>query len=401
MIRSGLRPGPVRALAIATLAALALAAGAAAQDSIEAAKRRELEAIQQQAREKRQAAQRLKGVESKEITRLRRTERDLNMTRRRLRNLQTRQKRLDRQLDQTRTDLERSILTLQNQRSRLSKRLRNVYKSGAARDMEFLLSTRSFGQLLARWDYLVMVAEQDRILLEGVRNQKEMVEADKARLESNLTELERNSNRTDAENRRLNSLRSERAGMVRTIQTQRQAFEAAAAELERTAQSIRRLLAQLERKRKEEADRARQQGRQPEPYTGDFARAQGQLDWPVRGDIVGRFGNEKSKWGTVEPNNGIDIATSIGTPVRAVAKGRVDYTSEDFEAYGQMVILNHGSGYYTLYAHLSDITVAVGAEVAAGQTIGRSGDTGSLKGPVLHFEVRQGGAAVNPENWLR
>lgn len=392
----------LRRAAPALAAALLVAVPLGAQDSLESAKRRELEAIQQQAREKRAAATQLKVTENKELSRLKRTEKELNLTRRRLRALQARRRNLDQQLDVTRTNLERSILTLQSQRERLAKRLRNVYKSGAARDLEFLLSTRSFGNLLARWDYLVMIAEQDRILLEGVRNQKEMVEADKMRLESNLTDIDRNARRTSAETSRLGVLREQRAGNVRTIQSQREAFEAAAAELERTARSIQRLLAQLERKRKEEADRARQQGRQPEPYTGDFGRAQGQLDWPVRGDIVGHYGPEKHpKWGTIVPNNGIDIAAPIGTPVKAVAKGRVDYTSEDFEAYGQMVILNHGDGYYTLYAHLSEIGVSVGQEVTPGQVIGRSGDTGSLKGAVLHFEVRKGGASVDPESWLR
>jgi len=396
----------VPARGLAALLALGLVAGLAlplaAQDSLEAVKRKELEEIQRAAREKRQQAGALKASENKELSRLKRTEKELNITRRRLRALQSRQQNLDQQLGQTRTSLERSVLSLQNQRQRLARRLRNVYKSGAARDLEFLLSTRSFANLLARWDYLVMVAEQDRILLEGVRNQKEMVEADQARLESNLTEIERNARRTTDESTRLGRLRNERAGTVRNIQNQREAFEAAAAELERTARSIQRLLAELERKRKAEAERAKQQGRQPEPYTGDFAKAQGQLDWPVRGDIVGHYGPEKHpKWGTVVPNNGIDIAAPIGTAVRAVAKGRVDYVSEDFESYGQMVILNHGDGYYTLYAHLSEISVSVGQEVAPGQGIGRSGDTGSLKGPVLHFEVRKGGASVNPESWLR
>lgn len=398
------RRGPfVRALA-AVLAAgigLGIAAPLAAQDSLEAAKRRELEEITRKARENREQAGKLRVTENRQLSQLKRTEKELNGTRRRLRALQARRQNLDQQLDVTRTDLERSILSLQDKRQRLARRLRNVYKSGAARDLEFLLSTRSFGNLLARWDYLVMVAEQDRILLEGVRAQKEEVEATQERLQSNLTEIERNARRTTGESQRLDRLRTQRATTVRSIQNQRAAFEAAAAELERTARSIQRLLAELERKRRAEAEKAKAQGRQPEPYTGDFAKAQGQLDWPVRGDIVGHYGPEKSKWGTVVPNNGIDISAPIGTPVRAVAKGRVDYVSEDFESYGQMVILNHGDGYYTLYAHLSEIAVAVGQEIPAGTSIGRSGDTGSLKGAVLHFEVRKGGASIDPESWLR
>ncbi len=404
--RAALRHPRARAAlagAIAALLAAALAVGPlSAQDSLEMAKRRELEQIQRQARETREAASRLKGQENKELVRLRRTERDLNLTRRRLRLLQGRRQQLDQQLDATRTDLQRSILTLQSQRARLARRLRDVYKSGSARELEFLLSTRSFGQLLARWDYLVMVAEQDRILLEAVENQKASVEAAKTRLETNLTDIDRNAKRTTAENRRLDKLRVQRATTVQTIQTQRQSFEAAAAELERTARSIQRLLTVLERKRKAEADRDRAQGRTPEPYTGDFAKAQGRLDWPLRGEIIGHYGPERHpKWGTVVPNNGVDIAASIGTPVRAVAKGRVDYTSEDYESYGQMIILNHGDGYYTLYAHLSEISVTVGQEVAPGQQIGRSGDSGSLKGPELHFEVRKGGASLDPQGWLK
>jgi septal ring factor EnvC (AmiA/AmiB activator) len=401
----GRRPGAsafARGLLVIVALAMLLPGPLAAQDSLEQAKRNELEQIQKQARESREAAKRLKGQENTELVRLRRTERDLNMTRRRLRALKGRRSSLDQQLDATRTNLERSILTLGAQRARLARRLRNAYKSGAARELEFLLSTRSFGQLLARWDYLVMVAEQDRILLEEVQGQKQAVEADKVRLESNLTEIERNAKRTSAENQRLDRLRDQHATTVRTIQTQRQAYEAAAAELERTARSIQRLLAQLERKRQEEATRARSQGRTPEPYTGDFAKAQGRLEWPLQGELIGHFGPEKHpKWGTIVPNNGVDIAAAIGTPVHSVAKGRVDYTSEDYEAYGQMVILNHGDGYYTLYAHLSNIAVSVGAEVAPGQVIGHSGDTGSLKGPCLHFEVRKGGASLDPEGWLK
>jgi len=387
----------------AALAALLVAAAPLhGQDSLEMAKRRELELIQRQARESREAALRLKGQESKETTKLRRTEKELNMTRRRLRNLQSRRSQLDQQLDVTRTNLQRSELTLQAQRVRLAARLRSIYKSGAARDLEFLLSTQSFGQLLARWDYLVMVAEQDRILLEEVQTQKEMVQADKLRLETNLVDIDRNAKKTNTETQRLAELRTERESSVHTIQTQRQAYEAAAAELERTAHSIQRLLNQLEKRRRDEADRARSSGRTPEPYTGDFDRAQGKLDWPLRGNVVGHYGPEKHpKWGTVVPNNGVDIEAAIGTPVHAVARGRVDYTSDDFEAYGMMVILNHGDGYYTLYAHLSEINVSVGQEVISGATIGKSGDTGSLKGPVLHFEVRKGGASLDPEGWLK
>jgi septal ring factor EnvC (AmiA/AmiB activator) len=389
-------------VALLLAAGLVLAAGAAAQDSVETAQRRELERVQREAAAKREAAKRLLGQENRELSSLRRTDRKLNVTRRRLRALQQRQASLGRELETTRESLERNLRTLAQQKARLARRLRSLYKYGPDHQLEFLLSTQSFARLLARWDFLVMVAEQDRTMVEDVLAQKELVEAEKRRLTLNLDEIGRTAKRTDRESAKLASLRQQKATEVKSIQNQRQAYEAAAAELERTAASIRRLLAQLERKRREEADRARQQGRAVAPYSGDFARGQGGLDWPVTGEIVGRFGTEKHpKWGTVTMNNGIDIATPIGTGVRAVAKGRVDYVSDDFASYGQIVILNHGDGYYTLYGHLSSISVAVGQEVAPGQVVGRSGDTGSLKGPILHFEVRQGAQSLDPESWLR
>jgi len=107
------------------------------------------------------------------------------------------------------------------------------------------------------------------------------------------------------------------------------------------------------------------------------------------------------RFGTQVRNDGIDISVPVGTPVRAVAKGRVDFANDDYEGVGGMVVLNHGDGYYTIYSHLSDVNVSTGTEVQAGVVIGPSGETGSLKGPVLHFEVRKGSSPLNPESWLR
>jgi septal ring factor EnvC (AmiA/AmiB activator) len=398
------RPAALLPLAAAWLL-LAPAVALGQIDSLEMNKRRELEEIQRQARETREAAQRLKTQETSEIGRLRRTERDLGSTQRRLRNLNRRQDELDENLLETRVRLDRSQQALEKQRRLLGRRLRNLYKFGPGGEVEFLLSTASFAQLLARWDFLVRIARQDQELLDALEQRRTDVEANAQRLTATIDQVERNLGVTERERRRLASLRVERQQTVGRIQTQRKAYESAAAELEKTARSIQRLLAQLERQRKAEEEarkRGEAPGRQPAPYTGDFARGQGALDWPVQGDLIGRFGPEEHpRFKTKTMNNGVDISAPIGTTVRSVAKGRVDFTSEDYGTYGQLVILNHGDGYYTLYAHLSEILVRVGNEVQSGQTIGRVGDTGSLKGNVLHFEVRRGATALDPEDWLR
>lgn len=385
-----------------TLAPLASVAPVRAQDSLETAKKRELDEIRRQANEKRKAAAALKPRETRALGELRRTEKQLTASRRRLLALQQRQKALGAQLEVTRANLDRSIRELENQRDLLRRRLRMMYMFGPAREMEYLLSTKSFAQLMTRWDFLNMVAEQDRMLLDGVRMRKEEVEANKAQLEDNIGQVVTTAQKTTKESTQLASLRTQKAKTVASIQTQRQQYEAAAAELERTARRIQSLLASLERKRREESDRARSEGRNPQPYSGDFAKGQGQLDWPVRGELVGRFGIETHpRFGTQIHNDGIDIAAPIGTSVRSVGKGRVDFANDDYEGMGGMIVLNHGDGYFTLYGHLDAVLVSNGQEVLPGAVIGRVGDGGSLKGPILHFEVRKGSAPLNPENWLR
>jgi len=394
------------ARAAGVLLALALVVGGgvarAQQDSLEAQKRRELEALSQQAREKRAQAGALKGQETRALGDLKRTERELSATRKRLKTLRVRRERLDGQLELTRANLERSVATLTSKRDQLARRLRHIYMEGPARELEFLVSTRSFAGLMMRWDFLQMVAEQDRLLLESVETEKDRVEANKRRLETNLQEVSANAQRTTKESTKLTSLRQTRANTVQQIQSKREEYEAAAAELERSARAVAALLARLERSRQAEATRARGEGRNPQPYSGDFARGQGQLDWPAQGSIVGHMGLETHpRFGTQVRNDGIDIAVPVGTSVRAVAKGRVDFANDDYEGVGGMIVLNHGDGYYTIYSHLSDVSVSTGSEVSAGTVIGHSGETGSLKGPVLHFEVRKGATPLNPESWLR
>jgi septal ring factor EnvC (AmiA/AmiB activator) len=408
------RLAPAATLVAALLAAAAVHAQLPGADSasshareqqlrLETTKRRELEEINQQARESRKEADRLKGRETQALGQLRRTQREVNLTRRRLRALQNRRNALGQELGVTRQTLEQTLLVLQQQKAKLARRLRGMYKAGAGRDLEFLLSTDSFAQLLARWDFIVMIAEQDRLLLEDIEGKKEQVQAAQQRLELNLGEIRSNEQQVATQNRRLGRLASQRERQVTEIRTQRKTYEAAAAELEKTAKDIQRLLARLEREREAEDRRRRAGGRAPEPYTGDFARGRKQLDWPVEGTVVGRFGPERHpRFGTTTLNNGIDIAAATGTPVHAVARGRVDFTNDDFAAFGQVIVVNHGSGYYTLYGHLSEILVRQGQEVTPGQTIGRVGASGtSLKGTVLHFEVRNGGSALDPEDWLK
>jgi murein DD-endopeptidase MepM/ murein hydrolase activator NlpD len=136
------------------------------------------------------------------------------------------------------------------------------------------------------------------------------------------------------------------------------------------------------------------------PPSGEFAAMKGRLLWPVVGKITRGFGKHTHpKYGTVTMNNGIDIQAPAGAPIVAVATGVVEFV-DWIDAFGKCVILNHGGGYYTLYAHVASTNVSQGQKVGRGQAIAEVGDTGSLEGYVCHFEVRMGRRALNPTEWL-
>jgi murein DD-endopeptidase MepM/ murein hydrolase activator NlpD len=106
------------------------------------------------------------------------------------------------------------------------------------------------------------------------------------------------------------------------------------------------------------------------------------------------------KYNTTTKNNGIDINGRYGDNVFAVAPGKVAY-ADRFMGYGNLVLIDHLDGYYSLYGHLSEILVRVGDEVSVGRIIGRVGESGSLSGPMLHFELRKNGKPVDPVAYLK
>jgi murein DD-endopeptidase MepM/ murein hydrolase activator NlpD len=121
---------------------------------------------------------------------------------------------------------------------------------------------------------------------------------------------------------------------------------------------------------------------------------------PVEGRIVRQFGRFKHpEFGTVTFNTGLDIESRTGSPVRAVARGKVEYASA-LPGYGNCIIINHGGGYYTLYAHTSRIFVDQGQSVEAGHVIAETG-AGAASAPTpLHFEIRKSKKALDPGEWL-
>ncbi len=133
----------------------------------------------------------------------------------------------------------------------------------------------------------------------------------------------------------------------------------------------------------------------------DFFAFKGVLAMPAKGSIISRYGPAKNDdEGTFIFQNGIDIKVDRGEPIRSVFSGKILY-AEWLKGYGNLIIINHGNSYYTLYAHVEEFFKKKGELVAASEVIATAGDTGSIKGPCLHFEIRHHGKSLNPLKWLK
>ena len=234
-----------------------------------------------------------------------------------------------------------------------------------------------FDRILSRDAALVAAARQARAEREAARAAQETVTANLAALA-----IEAEERKASAEARR-----EERRTLLSALRTARSFHERAASEISAQAGKLGELVSALPPR----------SGGTPASH---FAERRGRLPRPADGAITVGFGRVVNpKFNTVTVQNGIDIAAPAGAPVRAVAPGRVVHAGW-FRGYGNLVIVDHGAGYHTLVAHLGTMRTAMGEDVEGGDVLGTVGDSGSLKGPYLYFEVRERGRPVDPRPWL-
>ena len=378
---------------IALAALLPLAALAQGLDDQEG----ELKEVRRKLAEARERTQELKGQEQSVLEQLERTADEVNLTRQVLAALRAKEnrvnddiKRLDGQLLVTESSLVRQEAIMQT-------RLREIYKRGTVYEWEYLISERSLAEIARRYKYLGLVAQQDHRLYASITEKKAVIVRDKADRESKLQTLAEVRGETEREMVNLKDDEARQKKLLDKVRKEKKSKETLVKELQASAKKLQKLIEELERRRKQElASRA---SYKPLPGTTYLEKNQGSLDWPCDGTLYSDFGLKKhNKYNTYIQNNGIDIMSHPGAQVRAVANGRVVY-ADRFLGYGNVILLDHQSGYYTLYGNLAEMLLAVGSTVANNQVIGTVG--GNVDGPIMHFEVRKGGKPVDPREWLK
>ncbi len=304
------------------------------------------------------------------------------------------------QIDSTQKALQQAEKRLQTLRQLYARRAVYAYKYGRQNRWESLLTARSLNQALLRLKYLKQIARHDEALMRLIRKKKAHIKTIQDQLQQALEQKSSVLNALKKQERMYWARKREKQRLLRKLKRSRRAYATLLKQKEQQRSRLLDVIAALERDRKTRKVTVPPRNAPPNFKFQGLAKLKGHLPWPVRGKIITHFGREvdpRSK--TVTNNIYVEIKAKEGTPVRCVSPGVVRVITYIL-GYGNMVFVDHGKGYYTIYAHLSEIDVQKNSFVDRGQIIGKVGDSGYF-GPVrLRFSVVTPRGIRNPERWL-
>jgi septal ring factor EnvC (AmiA/AmiB activator) len=266
----------------------------------------------------------------------------------------------------------------------------SLYKLGRVGYVRMLLSVEQPSELTRAYRYISRLAREDTNKMSRFLEDQNSLEESKAELLEQTERTLATREQLEATTRSLSSRKTSRATLLEEVSNRREMAGTLVYELEQAREKLGTLVANLISGELAEADTIHLPMRVFE----------GEIGWPVAGELEGRFGAQlHPRFQTVTVRNGIEIEAPEGATVSAIYDGEIAYASW-FEGYGKLLIVSHPGGVHSLYGYLSDFSVEPGASVRQGDPIAIVGDTGSLAGPRLYFEIRVEGTPVDPEGWL-
>ena len=268
----------------------------------------------------------------------------------------------------------------------LKKRLVAFYKFGRPGYVWLLASSATIEEFQKSIKYMKAIMAQDRRVLDILDGQMRQVESELSRLEENVAKVEELKKVKNSRMALLEKYIEKKVFLLMKTHREKEFYAKAVKELKEATRALSETMMHLETKENERMV--------PE----SFAKMKGKLPLPLKGKIlrdVKQFG-----FNPFMHRKGIYITGSPGEAVRSVFPGRIDYSGW-FKGYGQLLIIDHGYHYFTVFAHLEEMVKKKGEAVSGGEVIGVVGDPGWQVGPGVYFEIRKGGNHLDPKRWLQ
>jgi septal ring factor EnvC (AmiA/AmiB activator) len=317
--------------------------------------------------------------------------RKLNQSKRQLASLDSEIKTIDKKISSAQDKGQQLLKKIAETEKYVSKRIVSLYKLKRLGASQIFYHADSFSEIFSSYKYLEYILTYDNQF-------RSKLLADKKRLETVFNDLRDKRIQKEKMLKRISSIyhdrkrqKLERSKILKNIQSQKGMLARAMNSLKQSADNLDQTIADIQKS-------IEKNKRQTSIV---FNKMKAKLRLPVKGKVINQFGSHTHpKLGLSNPQNGLYIVAEIGEPIKAVCPGRVLY-ADWFKGYGNMIIIDHGDSYYTVYAHADEIFKHKGDVVEQGEVVGTLGDTGSMMGPGLYFEVRHHGKPINPIKWLK
>lgn len=359
--------------------------------------RKDLDAIKEKiTREQRNLSQ-LKTQEGSLVNALAQVQRDLALRNRELQNANSQLAVLNKKLALTEGESKQLAASMEGRTRMLAKRAVALYRWQRGGSPMIIFSGKfDLSEILRRRTYLQAALAFDQQLVQSLAQETKQNNQLRRELEENRQAIAAKQAEVAATKRAVQAEVAKKNTLLASIRKEKSVRSKALAEMEQAALRLQKILDELARR--PPTPRALEKG---SPATASLPGSRGQLEWPVRGPILQGFGKSKHPVFAAEVfRNGIDIEAVMGEPIKAVEKGRVVFANR-LAGYGNMIVVDHGQRFFTIYGHLSELAKQNGEPVQKGEVVGRVGDSDSIQGAKLYFEIRRDGRPVDPLPWLR
>jgi len=375
--------------------------------------KKQLQGINKEIKEKKQLIEKTTQVESRVSGELEEIDRSLKEKEHTLSVLARDLKMAESGLEKTQHEIEIVQKDAEARKLLIQRRLAAVYKSGDVGNLRFYFSSDSFPQMQESLRYMKALLENDRKLVVEYNKRVDKLKTLKKTLEGAARRKENIKYIIEGKKHEIEAEKTKKASFLTHVREDKKSYLASLRELEANSMRLQSIMERLEAaSRKSYTAKKRQQSVKPKnrgaapivpPATNStgFASQKGRLPLPAQGHIVSSFGRHKHpEFNSFTISNGLTISAPSGSDVHAVYDGTIVF-ADYFKGYGNMVIVDHGDGFFSLYAHNNKVFKRSGASVRKNEAIASVGDVDSSKGPVLYFEIRYQGKPIDPTPWVR